>query len=251
MMTPSQMYMIDSMAKQFKQDCCQSHRKNFPMPDFSRGVSNLTLMTASEQTGLLFLLVVLFHSDKGRQLLTNVTESCVEPVTADGMLNAMEKLLCFYFWTQQPTFSSLDMIRQEYRAIKRKIAGMLRLLKTEIPRTSGCLWKLSKFHEMLHLPWDMCRYGSPINYQANIPEHNHIYFAKKPGRRCRKTHHSFDKQVAERVAQRRILQTVHAKMQDSLSRSGSMQERAVMDDRSQSVIEESLQNASKITQLQV
>ena len=52
---------------------------------------------------------------------------------------------------------------------------------------SGC-WKFPKFHELLHIPDDITRFGSPSNFCAQRPESLLIKAAKQPGRRARKVH---------------------------------------------------------------
>ena len=93
---------------------------------------------------------------------------------------------------------------------------MLVKLKTQLPQQEGMGWKISKFHEMLHLVDDMRRYGSPVNTNAATPEHNHVHFAKSPGRRARKMHATFNQQTATRVADSLMLKYLSNLMNRSI-----------------------------------
>jgi hypothetical protein len=46
----------------------------------------------------------------------------------------------------------------------------------------------------------MCKYGKPKEANTEVGEHNHIFFAKKIGRRCRKQHKTFTTQLAVRLS---------------------------------------------------
>jgi hypothetical protein len=58
-MTPAQKHKLDQLAQTFHKTHCQSARKDFPQTNFSNGVTNLANMTASEECGLVFLLICL------------------------------------------------------------------------------------------------------------------------------------------------------------------------------------------------
>jgi hypothetical protein len=47
---------LDRMAHIFVKTCCQSIRSAFPRTDFARGITNLTMVECSEQSGALFLI---------------------------------------------------------------------------------------------------------------------------------------------------------------------------------------------------
>jgi hypothetical protein len=51
--------MIDKMALVFDISCLKTICQDFPRTDFSRGITNLTLLESSEQSGALLLFTVL------------------------------------------------------------------------------------------------------------------------------------------------------------------------------------------------
>ena len=53
---------------------------------------------------------------------------------------------------------------------------------------------------------EMCiRDRYPDNFNAAVPEHNHIWLAKRPGRRSVKHHSTFNRQVARRLSDALII----------------------------------------------
>jgi hypothetical protein len=51
----------------------------------------------------------------------------------------------------------------------------------------------------------MCKYGKPKEANTEVGENNHIVFAKRIGRRCRKQHKTFTTQVAVRLSDSYII----------------------------------------------
>jgi len=70
-MTASQKYRLDELAQNFHRCHRQSARKNFSQTDFSNGVTNLSNMTASEECGLVFLLICLAQFNEGWKILND------------------------------------------------------------------------------------------------------------------------------------------------------------------------------------
>jgi hypothetical protein len=70
-MTASQKYRLDELAQNFHKCHHQFAHKNFPQTDFSNGMTNLSNMTASEECGLVFLLICLAQFDDGWKLLND------------------------------------------------------------------------------------------------------------------------------------------------------------------------------------
>ena len=59
---------IDRLAIQFHQTHRQTHRKAYPGTDFSRGITNLTKISARERLGLVFLFEILAQFDEGWEI---------------------------------------------------------------------------------------------------------------------------------------------------------------------------------------
>jgi hypothetical protein len=80
------------------------------------------------------------------------------------------------------------------------MAKMLTLIRDRLPRKTGNGWKLPTFHNTMHIVNDMCKYGKPKEANTEVGEKNHKFFAKRIGRRCRKQHKTFARQVALRLS---------------------------------------------------
>ena len=130
-------------------------------------------------------------------------------------MEVLECLLCFWAWTKQYQFWLLKDDKTATATVQHAMRLMLLKIRTQLPRYEGMGWKISKFHELLHLVKDMRRYGSPVNTSASSPEHNHLYFAKRPGRRAQKDHATFDHQVATRLTNSMMLQSIAQLMSTS------------------------------------
>ena len=83
------------------------------------------------------------------------------------------------------------------------------MLVSKMPRHTGMQWKLLKLHHMLHHVPDATRYGCPCNWDSEIPEHNHLHMAKAPGRRAHKNHATFERQVAQRLSDTHIIESMN------------------------------------------
>ena len=87
--------MLDRMAIAFDKTCCQTIRSSFPRTDFSRGITNLTSIECSEQSGALFLFTALMMQvDAWHELVSTFPN-------LPAVLGTMECLLCFEAWLDQ------------------------------------------------------------------------------------------------------------------------------------------------------
>ena len=121
-------------------------------------------------------------------------------------------ILCFDAWINKSTFWSSKNNKKYQKSGQKSIQKMMRAIKKNLPkccRKQG--WKNPKFHLLLHYIDMIVAYGSPKNYDAQRPEHNHKYTAKIPGRRSQKTNvaSEFECQVANRVSEAMIIDELH------------------------------------------
>ena len=66
---------LDALAIRFHLSHRQTCRSMYPATDFSRGVTNLTKISAAERVGLVFLFVILANYDEGWQILDETLKS--------------------------------------------------------------------------------------------------------------------------------------------------------------------------------
>jgi len=91
-MMPAQKYKLDQLAQTFHKSHRQSARKEFPQTDFSNGVTNLANMTASEECGLVFLLICLSQFDEGWGILNDALIHKGHKTNLLKVLEALEAL---------------------------------------------------------------------------------------------------------------------------------------------------------------
>ena len=79
------------------------------------------------------------------------------------------------------------------------IRVFLHKIKVLSPRGSGNGWKITKFHEMLHLCWYISFFGAPQNFDSGRCEYNHRQHCKRPAITAQKRHGPFVLQVGMRL----------------------------------------------------
>ena len=203
--------MLDRMAMKFDMTCCQSIRSSYPRTDFSRGITNLTSVECSEQSGALFLLAALTMQVQGWHAIASNYEN---PETLEAVLGTMECLLCFVAWLDQHTFWEIgDSSGDEAERAEAAISSLIRKIVKHLPREKGNGWKVSKLHEIKHIVRFIVAFGGPRGYNASQPEEHHKAHAKRPGRRSQKKVKTIDQQCGRRIADAYIIDTMHAVFQ--------------------------------------
>ena len=199
---------LDEMAHIFDTTCRQSIRSSFPRTDFSRGITNLTMVECSEQSGALFLISSLIMQQEGWDFLDKHFPQL------GAVLGTMESLLCFEAWLDQYTFWEIGDPNGEAAEAEAAIGSLMNLITTHLPRGTGNGWKLSKFHEIKHIVRFIGAFGAPRGYNASRPEEHHKAHAKRPGRRAQKNIDTIDQQCGQRIADAFVIDTMHTMFQD-------------------------------------
>lgn len=254
--TPTELNALDEIVDKIIRPVRSSARTDYPRCDFSKGISNLTMVTADEWAGVAFTIALIIHNGNGYQLFKKVRErllskdatdkakreedichwkACqaklkkrrrssasnvaepdkgsmgvvnnkkcpppwVDPIRPEPLeqLNLLETLLCFHAWYKRGSpYNLLDTdMRNEYL---KSVRAMLTLILQVSPRMEGNGWAIQKFHDILHVVFDMYEYGSPQNYDCGPGEHNLIPFAKDPAKNARKGQDCFLTQVNKRL----------------------------------------------------
>jgi hypothetical protein len=152
---------LDRMAHVFDKTCCQSIRSSFPRTDFARGITNLTMVECSEQSGALFLIASFIMRQDGWQFLDQQFSQL------DAVLGTMESLLCFEAWLDQYSFWEIGDPDGEAAEAEAAICSLMRLITTCHPRNVGNGWKLFEFHEIKHIVRFIGTFGAPRGYNAS------------------------------------------------------------------------------------
>jgi hypothetical protein len=149
-MTASQKYRLDELAQYFHKCHRQSARKNFPQTDFSNGVTNLSNMTASEECGLVFLLICLAQFDYGWKLLNDALVTKGHKTNLSEVLEALEALSCFDAWSWMDKFWKCSQQNKYAMEAKKSLAQMLTMVRDCLPCQKGNGWRLPLFGVSKH-----------------------------------------------------------------------------------------------------
>jgi hypothetical protein len=182
----------------------QSGRIRYPRSDFTKGFTNLKLMTAQEYIGGLFCLSLLFATQFGRTMFKKYC-NVEDTDTLQKFRKAFQYLLVFDAWSRGHTFWALND-RAGARDAKKAIRDLLKAIKDAYPRYDfdkdediGHGLKISKFHELLHLIDLILSFGSPANFSTEAGEFIHKDQAKKPAAHAQKNHTTFTLQAGLRL----------------------------------------------------
>ena len=177
--SPSQKASLDFLAKQLPKLPRQRYAssgacKSMPRLLWKDGITTITETTANAKVGIMFTIVVIGLTEDGKQLFENIFEN---KTIFRNMMECFQMLLSYWMWLKKPTFWSRTITNEKFNA-KRAISIMLQSILNLWPRQSGQGWELAKFHEQLHVPEDIVRFGSPIGTHSGPREHNHIQHVK-------------------------------------------------------------------------
>jgi hypothetical protein len=205
-MTVGKKAAIDRIVKNVLRCQKNSLRRKFPRADFSHGITNLTLLTATEWCGVLFTVLLLSMLKSGQHALSqaypiagdksNSKNSAV--TTMDQLQEVLEALLAFHAWSK--CSASYDVSNDAaVERLKISVIALLSMVSVRLPREEGNGWQLQKFHEILHLVDDIKRFGSPRNTDTGPGERSLKFFAKKQATTSQKRSKVFLQQVASRL----------------------------------------------------
>jgi hypothetical protein len=211
-MTPLQKSRLDQLAQKFNKSHCQSARKTYPQTDFSNGVTNLSNLTASEECGLVFLLMCLAQFDEGWKLLNDALVSKGHNTNLSEVLEALEALSCFDAWSWMDKYWNLSQQTEYSMEPKKSLAQMLIMVHDCLPWGKGNGWKLPTFHNITHIISDMCKCGKSNEANTEVGERSHKVFAKCIGQRCQKQHKTFATQVAARLSDSFVIEKLVSAM---------------------------------------
>jgi len=208
--------MLDGMAIDFHERHAQTCRNEYPVFNFSAGITGLTKISASERVGVLFLLIMLANLDTGADIFEAAfalesTKLCVRDI-----IEVLEAILTFDAWLNKDSYWKLRHAKSAMQNAKKSIQQLLFMCKRCFPSNK---WEFPKFHEMLHVVDDMERFGASKNFSAQRPESLLIHAAKRPGRRTQKTKMGalYDAKAAERVVDSFFINRFHDLMHPTVA----------------------------------
>ena len=226
-MTPVRKVLIDEMVMSLAPR--QTERDFFPSAIFAHGVTNLTMVTAEEHPGIVFTILLLSLSEKGRNLLTDAAVTLrLQPEQEAGkpprrlskrrrkeiyaeFIKTLEYTLCFQAWYEHGTMWCRDD-HEAKRLADCRIRTLMKMIIKVVPREDGNGWDIPKMHEMMHVTRDVNHYGRMSGYSSSKGEQLLKPKAKKLGKTVQKRGETtFTQQSIERERDAIILARINRK----------------------------------------
>ena len=61
-----------------------------------------------------------------------------------------------------------------------QLSSYYKNIRDLFPRSTGSQWNIPKFHDQLHIPYNVYLFGAHQNVHTGPTEHNHIIHSKQP-----------------------------------------------------------------------
>ena len=213
-----------------KQRTMTAYMDVFPRLLFKDGVSDLTNVTANNKVGKMFAVVIAAQTKDGRNALKHASTMSYQQYL--DMIHVFEMLLCYWSWLKKPYYWQCNDLKAR-KAAEKSIGSMLREIQNLWPRTAGCGWMILKFHNQLHVPFDIHEFGAHINFHSGPQENNHIENVKKRHKRTQKNKDTMDFQSGKRLSERIMVDHVYEKFGGYKHVLSSLNENSEMSDTSQ------------------
>ena len=214
MLSPKVNGRIDAVVKRWanmpKQHPMKGYAQDFPRLIFFDGLSSISNISASHKVGKLFAYVLAALTKDGREVLLNdIKKPDKEYIDT---IQAFEMLLCYWAWLKKDEYWDSDD-EEALATAKQSICVLCRQLKSLFPRSIGSNWEVPKFHEQLHVAYNIQLFGAHKNIHTGPQEHNHIANAKKPSKQTQKRKEAFDIQIGSRLVDRYVIEATNQRIE--------------------------------------
>ena len=211
-MNPAQICIFDKHACNISFMCRRQSDRTFPRLSLKNGASRMSYVTAKEQTGLLLICFLTLSCPKVIDLINRVPRKMSASTAAadvrqlrvalNNFRDLFSRLLIFESWVEadfhdRAFVQSTDCI--EF------IKDLMKVYKKTLARKKGNGLQIPKFHQLLHMPRYILKFGSPKNFNSGRCESHHISLSKRPAKTAQKRHSVFVEQVANRIFDQMLL----------------------------------------------
>ena len=166
--------------------------RTMPRMKTKNGFTNLTRLKGSDRLGLCLLLLIMMVSQYQEHLMSGIRYA-PSVTNRRNYTIIFQKLLCLAQW-----LSKDDVHINELDGIHTKIKGLMTLIKSTCYREKQTGWKVSKFHEMLHVTRDISLFGPAQGYDGRPGESSHKD-TKQQARRTQRRSNVFELQTSQRI----------------------------------------------------
>ena len=210
-MNSAQICLFDKHACAISFQCRRQSDRTFPRLSLKNGASRMSYVTAKEQTGLLLICFLTLSCPKVIDLINRVPRKIVITAAADlrklrksqeNFRDLFSRLLLLEPWIEADYH---DRAFVQSTACTAFIKDLMHVYKKTLARKKGNGLQIPKFHQLLHMPRYILKFGSPKNFNSGRCESHHISLSKRPAKTAQKRHNVFVEQVASRIFDQMLL----------------------------------------------
>ena len=197
---------INGLAMEYARQFKRQSDRDLPRCTFAKGIFQGKIM-GKEYCGLLLLLLVVLHSDKGHQLLQTNRNFKQRGLLLDWQM-LLETLLQWECFLKLP-----EMKRRHVSKLKNKHRYLMFLIKKVLNQNKGMGLKIMKFHGILHIADDILWFGVPSAVDTS-PNESHHKPTKACALRTQRDISVFESQTCQRLEELRFLDLAMREMQE-------------------------------------
>jgi len=204
---------VDDTVRQFNSVRRQSIFREYPRCTFPNGLCHLTQATAREYVGMLFTLLCILYQDNGSGPLSQDVWN--KEGEFGSLINCMEMMLCgVYCFNQESFWKREDVSRKKdfEKAVKTMIETIINY-SVKYLGMQPTDWLGQKLHDLLHMADNIEEFGSLKAFHCMFGERSHQYFVKPNGERAHKEWRTFFLNVASRIVDRLIVDSMYKRFQ--------------------------------------
>jgi len=97
---------LDDMAVLIGKQCCHQSDRDYPRSVFSHGITSISRKSASDMTGILFVLSIAFVCARGEQMFS---AAFMDDSQLEAYQRLAEWLLCFDVYYNKSSFCTLQL----------------------------------------------------------------------------------------------------------------------------------------------
>ena len=202
--------LIDALAKIYCREFTRQSDRSLPNTNFSKGIRGGGKLMAKECRGIILVMLAVFRSSKGRELLEHRSKHFQNDAHKDDWILLLETLL---EW--EAYLNSEVMLIRHVKRLEKKHRYILYLMRKVANRKGGMGLKLLKFHVVLHLFDDILNFGVPQEFDTSANEGHHRT-GKRAAELTQKEASNFQCQTAVRMTEFHLLELAMAEIEGGI-----------------------------------
>ena len=200
---------INNLAQVYGNLFARQAERDKPNCSFKDGIIKSGRIMAKEFRGILLVMAAILRSQKGQNVLSR-KENFASPQAYKDWVLLVEMLLQW-----EAFLNSSEMTVRHVRRLQKKNRYLMYLIKKVANRTKGMGMKLTKFHVIMHMWFDIYLFGVPTEVDTGSNESHHK-LAKIAARLTQKNETTFDFQTCTRLDEFHLIDLALAELNDNL-----------------------------------